>query len=242
MINLTDIPKFFLQAVLHHPDSDLKCRKPQAFAVIKHISDMNTSNFGKTQRDADNGYFWSKPYDLTHTIQSDFPAVFLVEHSHSNRGNFTHQPKTCLKYSLIVADKIDTDCLTSGVGCDECTSRSFNELRADTHQIAVNICHYLKTIVKATVDGVEQYLPRPYYDYLVANPDGRVISKVNQTKSFFKEFENEDYESYGSFADHGIDDMHGTEFRFDICVSQCPETGFNFDPDIVTRTFQSCCG
>lgn len=241
MIKLTDIPKFFLQAVLHHPESDLKCRQPQCFAVIKHISDLNQSNFAKTSRDVDNGYFWSRSHEITGQIKADFPAVVLVEHSHSNRGNFTHKPETCLKYSLIVVDKLDTDCLTHGRGCDECTSRSFNELRSDTHQIAVNVCHYLKTVIKATVDDVVQYIPLPYFNYLAANPEGKVIKKIHQG-SFFKEFQNDDYEAYGSFADHGVDDLHGTDFRFDICVGQCADTDFNFDPEVVTRTLETCCG
>ena len=240
MITLDVVYKLIREAVMAHPKREWRCKAPQSYAILQHISDLDTPNIRKTLHDLREGYVYSAAWAARgytpNDVIFDYPIVGVSHYNGTVVDVFKKNMKVCPNITIGVYDVLQEPCV--GEDCNECSQRNFHQIETDTEAILWNIVSYLGHIVKAEINGAEaQYYSKYYIEYMESQ--GAVINCLVAKVPMFQIDESD---GYFIRADTGIDKILGTELKIKVCMPICTEEDFNFSQVDCSKQITSCCG
>lgn len=245
-LTVDDFFRLLKEAVMYSPPNEHKCKQLQTFAVLESMIDLNTANLGKTSRERDKNYFFSREWAQKKFSGSDisyeYPAVIVFEKSIDNikfDENFTHM---CYNFQVAVLDEYIESC----VDCDYCTDRTRNDIFLDTEDLLIKTLKYLHNVVYARIDGdssTDGFYNVGFLDQLVTEaeiPGYEII--VPETRKYKLSIRQSNELKVGVRYDIGADKLHGTMIDISFCSEKCFDGDFNFNiRSYPTESLQKCC-
>lgn len=179
------------------------------FVVVDNLSDVNTSTFGATKQDYDDGHFWSRKYAQSGEAEfkADYPALWL-EWKETSAFNYKQ-----------------------GTGCIDIT---LNVLRPATCTDCENKRSWVKTDIlnEETLRALLRFVGKYYKKYRFNKNEVWLHEEVAKK---MKGIEGE----FGKFSDHlkdfstiflsktGIDSVRSKGINFRVCGCQVAEVPFD---------------
>ena len=212
---LEDFYKLAKDFVQYYPQNSLRCQSLHTFAVLESFSDLNTPNLGKTLRDRNKPFFFSREWASTNhnpsKIEYDYPGMFLFDQNLTVSDPFDKSSTICYKIELVVLDKYERDCEKKN--CVGCADRTRNEIFIDTEAFLQTFINYLKGVLY--VEG--RWVHKNIYQLQGGSesPDDRV------TRGFIKMLKQYNTSLAGIRWSGSSDDLHGTLLELIICSERC---------------------
>ena len=155
-MQINDFYSILATIVRNYPSTqDMPCLRPQAFAVLQHIEQLNAQNIDKDSRYINSPYFYSRkfaernlqnPSDLTF----EFPLLVVMEGQSTVQNN---QLKT--QFDFFILDKMPQKVVAQ---MSKCSQRTIEQIHNDLKQMLLNVLASAKDFQKVSFDiGLNSY-------------------------------------------------------------------------------------
>lgn len=194
-INKKTFGEIVRQAVIDYPatlqgDVVMTCLRANTYAWVEEEQNISTENLGMSERDYDQGYFWSRTWandgaDVGNII-AEYPYVLLE----SRKFNMDDHNTEMTEVWLTVMDTEDCN------NCPEPCNRSRFQVQSDIEVILKNILVEVRSAIlyHVIINGEEQWvwLSQGRYDWMVS--EGIIEDTIEWTDDMSEVITQDDFE------------------------------------------------
>lgn len=206
---------------------ELRCLRPNTFAVVWRFDQIDTANISKDTRYLDKGLFYSRIWEENNqnpsALKYDYPALVIAEGNSNMQDVFQKGMTERVTFNLMLHTKMPQN---TNVHLDLCEMKTAEERAEDLRQMMKNIITQLGSYQYATVNlsagGTQQgWFPLAY---LENSSEVDSYQCMGEMSSFFQDTATAS-KFYQSFAD----DLISFVINITLDLSECDGLMFEYN-------------
>ena len=234
ILNTLTIENFYwlcYQFVMYYSKQQTICQRPQTFAVLQDITDIQLENLGKTVLDTGKIYFfsrkWAKNNFSPSALSWDYPGMFIIDNPGTLVNPLKKQSDKCYNMEILFIDRYREDCLDKKRKCGSCAKRTPNEIYKQTEAFMEAFFDYLSNVVylKDSAQGTG-FINKEVAEALGIGGTVDVLKTKCFIKYFCKNNETLTFTKWGGKKSK----TYGTFFNLKFCLRDCKKE--KFEPQI----------
>lgn len=223
----------------------IRCLRPNTFAVMNSMSDIDANNLLKTSKYFDKKYFFSRKWEDSHfqgaSVVFDYPLIGCA--IDTTQFAVKGRSKQCYRLNFFVLDQKAGYCSDCGEG-DYCNVRTIEQTYEDLNTILRNFIQQLTDFVYAQLYKDGQQLSAGWYNkkYL----DSLIETEIDLYEplgDFYNYIRTK--QTQGDFFPNAHnDDVAGLFTNIEICLDECIDSNqldFDYSRTITDPIYGSGC-